>query len=180
MKKMLKKVRGKQILVSVLALMVIASGFYRWSLGKEEGNTVAVANEELPVEEVADMEENETAQETSVNEETDYFALTRYERDCERTEAVEILTVAAEYDKENTSTKEKLEKHAKNAENETAIESLIKSKGYEDCVAFVSDEGVRVVVKATGLDAKGVAQIKDIVIETTGVKATAIKISNRN
>ena len=174
MKKRLKKVKGKQILVSALAVMVIASGFYRWTAGDTDGETVAVTNDELP------MEDLEPTEETSADGETDYFALTRYERDCARSEEVELLTVAAEYDEENLATAEKIEKHEKDAESEMAIENMVKSKGFEDCVAFVDDEGVKVVVKATGLEAKGVAEIKNIVMELTGVKPTAIKISNRN
>ena len=46
-------------------------------------------------------------------------------------------------------------------------------------MAFVEDEGVRVVVKSDKLDAEGVAKIKDIVVEQTGVKATGIKISSK-
>ncbi len=176
MKKFLKGVRGKQVLVAVLAVMVIASGVYRWSLGNG-GESVAVVNEELPVEDIA--EETEETGSTEPNE-SDFFALTRYERDCARSEALEILAVAAEFENDNRETSMKIEKHAECAEQETSIENMVKSKGYEDCVAFVNDQGVRVIVKATGLDAKGVATIKDVVVELTGVKPTAIKISNRN
>lgn len=174
MKKRLKRIKGKQILVSVLALMVIASGVYRWSMDKTNTETVAVSGEESPLADIGEVEE------TSAEGNADYFALTRYERDCARSEEVELLTVAAEYDEENLAAAEKLEKHTKNSETETAIEDAVKAKGYEDCVAFVDNDGVKVVVKATGLDAKGVAEIKDIIMELTGVKSTAIKISNRN
>ena len=173
MKKFLKGIRGKQVLVSALAVMVVAAGYYRWT-AENPKETVAVVNEELPGEEVA---LNENAAET---EETDYFSLMRYERDCARSEEVEILTVAAEYDENNETTAKKLEKQEENSKSETAIEDMVKSKGYEDCVAYVDDDGIKVVVKATGLDAKGVAKIKNAVVELTGVKPTAIKISNRN
>jgi len=174
MKKRLKKIKGKQLLVSILALAVIFSGFYRLSMEDgTEGESVAVINTELPTE-------NEPTESAATENEADYFALARYERDCERSEAVELLTVAAEYDGENIATTEKLKKHEKNAESEGAIEDALKSKGYEDCVAYVSDDGVKVVVKATGLEAEGVAEIKNTVMELTGVKPTAIQISNRN
>ncbi len=173
MKKFLKGIRGKQILVAMLAVMVIASGIYRWTMGKNS-ESVAVVNEELPVEEIS------TESEETAPDEGDYFALTRYERDCARSEALEILAVAAEFENDNAETSKKIEEHAENAEQEISIENMVKSKGFEDCVAFVNDRGVRVIVKATGLDAKGVATIKDVVVELTGTKPTDIKISNRN
>ena len=104
MKKFLKGIRGKQVLVSVLALMVIASGVYRWSVSRNEAETVAVTTETLPVEEV------KTSGDTVEPEETDFFALSRYERDCARSEAVELLTVSAEFEEENGSVAKKIEK----------------------------------------------------------------------
>jgi len=173
MKKFLKSKRSKQLLVSALAVMVIASGFYRWASVDAPQDSVAVSGETTPVEEVDSTEDDAPV-------ETDFFAMSRYERDCARSEAVELLAVAADYDEESVETAQKIERYAKDAEAETAIENTVKSKGYEDCVAFVDEDGVRVIVKATGLESDGVAQIKDIVVELTGVKATAIKISNRN
>lgn len=173
MKKFMKGVRGRQILVSVLAVMVIASGFYRWSVMNGNDETVAVANEVLPVDE--SVEES-----AEVAEETDFFALTRYERDCARSEAVELLTVAVEYGENAEEPVGKIKMHEKNAEAEIAIENSVRENGFEDCVAFVNEDEVRVIVKATGLEAEGVSKIKNLIIELTGAKPTAIKISNRN
>ncbi len=166
----LKGVRGKQILVSALAIMIIASGYVRWMNKTEE--VAPVVNEELP-------ENVQAEQEPSGEIDTEYFARARYERDCARSEAVELLTVSSVSADENVIA-ERVELYAKNAENEATIESLVKSKGYEDCVAFVDDEGVRVVVKADELESTGVAQIKDIVVEQTGLSPTKIKISSKN
>ena len=62
--------------------------------------------------------------------------------------------------------------------NENALETGVKSKGFEDCFAQVSDSGVSVVVKGGNLDSASVAQIKDIIIAETGVAASQIKISS--
>ncbi len=171
-KKILKGIRGKQILVAILALMVVASGYYRW-ITVRTPKTVPASGDVLPVEEL------ETSAEPTAVDETDYFALARYERDCARSEAVEILSVSADADSDGALAK-KIEKHAEYAENETAIENMVKSKGYADCVAFVEDSGVRVIVKSEDLDETGVAQIMDIAVECTGVSPTDIRISNKN
>lgn len=175
MKKFLKGIRGKQVLVSLLAIMVIAAGYYRFTVDKN-GLTLPVTGDILPIEE-------QTATTDNVQD-TDYFAKARYERDCARSEAVELLMVAAVSKDGDTESvglnNQKIEQYAKCAENETAIENMVKSKGYDDCVAFVDDAGVRVIVKAEQLDSVGVAKIKDIIIEQTGAKPTEIKISNKN
>jgi len=61
---------------------------------------------------------------------------------------------------------------------ETQIENLVVAKGYADCVAFMSDGGVSVVVSAAedGLQTEDVARITDIVLSETGFTADQIKI----
>ena len=172
-KKFLKGVRGKQVLVAALAIMVVASGYYRWTTARNK-QTVPTSNEVLPV-----TQSTETATEPAVVEETDYFALARYERDCARSETIDILSVSASTDTDGAIAR-KLEKHTQHAENETAIENMVKSKGYADCVAFVEDTSVRVIVKAEDLDETEVARIMDIAVECTGAGPTDIRVSNKN
>ena len=169
MKKFFKGIRGKQLLVSVLAVMVIAAGYYLWSV--EQNESLTVTNEVLPIEEQEDKEKG------TVDE--DYFSRARYERDCTRSEAVEILTVSAISGEASAETNAKIEQYAQSAEKESVIENMIMAKGYADCVAFVDEESVSVVVKAKTLDKSGVSKIKDIVVGQTGMKATQIKISSK-
>ncbi len=178
MKKYLKGIRGKQVLVAGLCVLVMVAGFYRWTV-MQNPDSVAVMNNAEPKNSDAEpisAEENQAGA-------TDYFAMARYERDCARSEAAELLKVS-NTDSENSEELaakniELLEMFAKNMEKETAIENMVIAKGYRDCVAFVDDTGVRVVVKSDSLEAEGVAQIKDIVVEQTGAKATNIKISTK-
>ncbi len=176
MKKFLKGVRGKQILVSGLAILVVIAGYYRWTVDSNI-DSVAVMNETQP-----DDVDTQPVLSTETQEGmTDYFAKARYERDCARSEAAELLKVsntdAANTDELAAKNLELLETFAKNMEKEATIENMVIAKGYRDCVAFVDDTGVRVVVKSDSIEAEGIAQIKDIVVEQTGAKATEIKIS---
>lgn len=174
MKKFLSGVKGKQALVSGLAILVLVAGYYRWSVEKNI-EVKPVASEALPLEAIE--EKNET---DSPEEDLDYFARARYERDCARSEATELLKVSVQSgNSEYEMNAEKIAEHVKNMEDETAIENLVKAKGYADCVAFIDESGVSVVVKSESMEKEGVAKIKDIVIEQTGVKATQIKISNK-
>ena len=62
--------------------------------------------------------------------------------------------------------------------SEAQIENLVTAKGYADCIAFISDESVSVVVSAGGaeLTDADVARITEIVTEETGCTADQVKI----
>ena len=66
---------------------------------------------------------------------------------------------------------------ASEMENEAKIESLIKSKGYAQCVAVISGENVSIVLQHEGeLTAAALAQINAIVYEQTGISPAGISI----
>ena len=58
------------------------------------------------------------------------------------------------------------------------IENLVVAKGYSDCVAFMGENSISVVVSAAedGLQTEDVAKIKDIVLSETEYTADLIKI----
>lgn len=182
MKKFLNGVRGKQVLVSGLAVLVLVAGYYRWSVDRA-GEVMPVMNDALPQDAEGTNGTESAAMGDVAETEKDYFAKARYERDCARSEATELLKVSAQNGADGESVDiaaaEKIAKYARDIENETAIENLVIAKGYSDCVAFVDDTGVKVVVKSDNLEKEGVTKIKDIVIQQTGVKATEIKISGK-
>ena len=61
---------------------------------------------------------------------------------------------------------------------EAQIENLITAKGYADCVAFLGEDSISVVVSAlaNGMTDTDAARIGEIVMEQTGLKADQIKI----
>ena len=61
---------------------------------------------------------------------------------------------------------------------EAQIENLITAKGYTDCVAFLGEDSISVVVSATenGMTDSDAARIGEIVMEQTGLSADQIKI----
>lgn len=61
---------------------------------------------------------------------------------------------------------------------ENQIENLVVAKGYADCVAFMGENSISVVVSAAedGLQTEDVAKIKDIVLSETEYTADQIKI----
>ena len=64
-------------------------------------------------------------------------------------------------------------------QNEANIETLVKAKGFEECVAVISEGAVSVIVSAESLQAADTAQILSIVYETTGISPEKVSIINK-
>lgn len=99
---------------------------------------------------------------------TDYFAAVRLSRQEARDSAVGLLQEAMAYegDVESAQTNTQLEEIVQVALCEAQIESLVIAKGYADCVAYISDEGISVAVASPegGLLQTDVSVIADIVM----------------
>ncbi len=97
-----------------------------------------------------------------------YFAAVRLSRQEARDSAVGILQEAMSYDDkgQQASNNEQLEEIVRTALCESQIESLVIAKGYSDCVAYISENGISVAVAAPegGLQQQDVAVIADIVM----------------
>ena len=68
---------------------------------------------------------------------------------------------------------------ATDIQNEANIETLVKAKGFEECVAVIGEDCVSVIVSAEELLAKDTAQILAIVYETTGIHPENVSIINK-
>jgi stage III sporulation protein AH len=69
----------------------------------------------------------------------------------------------------------------KRSEIESSIETLIKQRGFEDALAYMSDTGnIDIMVKAESLSEKEVAQISDIVVRHADVGMDNITVKNVN
>ncbi len=99
---------------------------------------------------------------------TDYFATVRLSRQQSRDSAINLLQEAMAYgDEDGTSTANaELEELVSVALSEAQIESLVIAKGYADCVAYMSDNGVSLAVAAPeeGLSETDIALLSDIVL----------------
>ena len=111
---------------------------------------------------------------------TDYFAAVRLSRQQARDSAVGLLqeTMAYGDSAENTQSNAQLESIVPTALCEAQIESLVIAKGYQDCVAYISDSGISVAVAAPegGLLDKDVAVSADIVLTQSQCKMEDIRV----
>ena len=111
-----------------------------------------------------------------------YFSAARLNRQQARDSALALLQDAAGSENADQTMKdeanEAIQTLASFTVSEAQIENLVTAKGYTDCVAFISDESISVVVSATegGLTDADIAKITEIVTGETGYTASQIKI----
>ncbi len=125
-------------------------------------------------------------QDTLDNDENtaNYFAQTALSRQQARDEALEVLQAVAT----NTSALPEavdaaladIAQIAKDIDSESKIETLIRAKGFEECITVINDNTATVIVKTDGLLASEVAQINEIVYEQSGILPTGLKIIEKN
>ena len=111
---------------------------------------------------------------------TDYFAAVRLSRQEARDNAVGLLQEAMAYgDSEQAAqSSDQLEQLIQTGLCEAQIESLVIAKGYVDCVAYMSDDGISIAVAAPegGLQQMDVAVIADIVMTQTEYTISQIRV----
>ena len=108
----------------------------------------------------------------------DYFATARLTRQQARDSALSLLQEASGA----AEAAQSIQTLAAYTLAEAQIENMITAKGYTDCVVFMADDGVSVVVSAgeDGLQTEDIAKITDIVKQETELTADCIKILEVN
>ena len=126
--------------------------------------------------------ENAAESQKGNNSDSAYFSEARINRQQARDSAMSLLQEASKDDKASKETIEEANLAIQTMANftltEAQIENLVVAKGYKNCVAFLSDNSISVVVYGSeeGLTDTDVAKIGEIVMEQTGLKADDIKI----
>lgn len=149
------------------------------------------AQEVVPTEKVLGQStlvgaEQEEATEVLGEGDSDYFSSARLTRKQAREGAISLLEEAAESESVDAEAAgeamRSIQTLAAYTLSEAQIESLITAKGYRDCVVFMDDDSVSVVVAALsdGLQTEDVAKITDVVKQETGMSAGQIKILEVN
>lgn len=178
----MKMNQWKKNLLAASLLVVVCAGIYmNWMYTNAEN--VADLTDKLPADKVMSddnlMLEVDGIKPQEPDTVTDYFAAVRLSRQQARDSAVELLQEAMSYtDGANTETSAQLEKIIQMALSEAQIESLVIAKGYTDCVAYMSEEGISVAVASPegGIQAEDVALIADIVLSQTEYTMADIRV----
>ena len=116
---------------------------------------------------------------SSESTESDYFKELRKQRTDAREESLSIIEESLKSDKLTDEQKEKLtqktEALAAAAEKESAIETLLKAKGFGSVLAVIGEEEVNVIVEGP-IDSAATVKIQDAVISQTDFALPQIKI----
>ena len=179
----------KKNLVAAAILVTVCAGIYvNWLY--TEDKTAASLEDSLDTQKVmnedtlvlsGDMEAI-AAGEDVTSTATDYFAAVRLSRQQARDNAVNLLQEAMAYSGSESSkdveSAMELEDIVQTALSEAQIESLIIAKGYADCVAYISGEGISVAVSSPegGLQQADVAVIADIVMTQSDYSLDDIRV----
>ena len=181
----------RNTVIATMAVLVCAAVALNWKYSGEDavkgaqetgskllGEATLVSGQEGDAEGAADEEAVYTG--------SDYFASARLTRQQARDNAVSLLQEAAEQEGADqeaaTEASRGIQVLAGYTMKEAQIESLVTAKGYADCVAFMGEDGVSVVV-STGsgeLTGEDVARITDIAMKETGYDASGIRIMAAN
>ena len=182
----------RNTVVATMVLLVCAAVALNWKYtgqqaaeGVEETGTKILGEATLVNGQEADGAQA-AADEEAVYTGDDYFASARLTRQQARDNAISLLQEAADQPGADAAVaneaSEGIQVLAGYTMKEAQIENLVTAKGYTDCVAFMGEDSISVVVDTgTGdLTAEDVAKITDIAMTETGYPASGIKIMASN
>lgn len=171
----------KKNLIAAAVLVTVCAGIYLNWLYAEDQATAGLEDTldsgKILSSDMLVMSDMTDAQEASTV--SDYFAAVRLSRQESRDSAVSLLQETMAYEgKENAQSSAQLEEIVDVALCEAQIESLIIAKGYVDCVAYISDNGISVAVATPegGLQNTDVALIADIVMTQSDFTMDQIRV----
>lgn len=177
------KFNKRQFFILALTIVVCFAVFINWKLTKAnlsaELNNLT-SNSEKTLGEAKFVNTNESGLTSNSGLQNEYFVQARLNKIKAREESLALLKTIAEGEKNDADSKKKalddISKLALASEKEDRIESLVKSKGFKDCVVLIGDRNVNIVVQTDGLKANEAAQIKDIAVNETSVTSEKVII----
>lgn len=204
----MKILKRNQIIVTVIALMLVAAGYLNFANQNRENNlipTSSVADSEMMAgigdaqlvnaNEVSQNNvESDTNQENIVNEvkntniseqtqEDSYFDETRLEREKMYSQMLENYQKILETNNLSSDEKKNAQEEIKEINNEkNAImiaENLVKTKGFKNIIIFKNNGNVTAIIKADKLEEKEISQIQNIITRELNVSINKINISKK-
>lgn len=190
------KLWKRNAIAAVIVLFVCGAVYLNWNYaqdtatGKDLGEAALVGTQSDPLLAKQDGEQKDdgkteddqvgTQQEDAAS--GSYFSSARLNRQQARDNALSLLQEAAKDEKADQAAIDEantaIQTMANYTVTEAQIENLVTAKGYADCVAFLGENSISVVVSAleNGMTDTDAARIGEIVMEQTGLKADQIKI----
>ncbi len=172
--------KRRAIVVGCSVILIAAAIFLNWQLfgvaAQESPNQGASGN--------VTTEPPATGVSGNVSDKETYFALAMIERQRARDEAIRVLqnvvdsTDASDSDKSTAINS--ISSIAKDMNNETSIQTLLRAQGYEDCIAVIENGKASIIIGTNeSLNPAQIAQITEIVYRGAGIPPEGVYISER-
>ena len=191
----------KQIVLTSLVLVLAAAVYVNWIFSKTdaqdynitaklesdivtETETAVITSADEEMTDVSDsgsktLGETELVDAKSISAE-DYFARATLAKLQARDEAIDTISLILNDenadDASKTAASDQALRLSDNIESETAIENLIRSKGFEECMVYLSGDTANVVVRCDAMDSAKATQIKELVLSESNILAENISI----
>lgn len=175
--------KWKKNMVAAAVLVTVCAGIYvNWLYTEDAatGDLVDTLDAEKVLSDDTLILEDAAAVSAGDSTGEDYFAAVRLSRQEARDSAIGLLQEAMAYSDSTKAAESnaQLEDIVATALSEATIESLVIAKGYTDCVAYMTNEGISVAVAAPegGLKDTDVSVIADIVLTQSEYSLSDIRI----
>jgi stage III sporulation protein AH len=151
---------------------------------EEEKSVSVVDSKGNPIEDMVTKTSKNIS--TTINshvKKTNYFIESRLNMNLEREKMISLLNEMINNDRTDATNRkaagdEKM-KLIDVMSKEKIVENLVKAKGFEEALVFITDYSANIIVEKEKLNNADVAKILDIVIRETKFSAENIKISNK-
>lgn len=178
----------RNTVVATMAVLVCAAVALNWKFSGQEAvkDAEEAGTKILGEATLVSGQETENVDETAVYTGSDYFASARLTRQQARDNAISLLQEAAGQENADQSVVNEasagIQVLASYTMKEAQVENLVTAKGYRECVAFMGDDGISVVVSTESgeLTEEDVAKITDIAVSETGLSVSDVKIMAAN
>ena len=171
----MKTVWKRRGVAAAVLLLVCGAVYMNWRYSDSVKDNKVLGQSEL-------VNANEETAGDPAPAEDDYFATARLRRKQARDNAIHMLQDAESDENAEESVLNEasrtLQVLASYTVAESQIESLVVAKGYADCVAYMTNDGISVAVSAPegGLQQQDVAVIADVVMSQSGYGLDSIRV----
>lgn len=196
------KIGKKQLILTGLVLTLGAAVYLNWQFSGNtdllSGSDAVSVSKELGEAEFVNTSSDKKAGESTAKKSTEqssskestataskssdeYFSQAKVNRQQTQDDIAEMTKKILESSEESDTAKaEAVAKAAELAtvmEQQTNVESLIKAKGFEECMVFIQNGECSIVVRDSDLTADDALIIKDIATGQTGITVDKIKVT---
>lgn len=199
----MKFLKNNQVIIYVIALMLVTAGYFSYNsntvqtssnivntvtetadigdatlVSSNDVEEVSTENEEMP-----SAEEIKQANSNDCNPSDEYFSKSKLERETMYSQSIEtyqkILENSNISDEQKKIATQEISKINSEKNSIMICENLLKTKGFENCVIFVNDKSISIVMDAEKLEQDDIAQIQNIISREMNTNVENIHITNK-